>query len=51
MGAIHQYQITLKHDEGKTKLQVAASSMSNAIRQVVNAESCPLSAIYKAKRL
>jgi hypothetical protein len=38
---------TLKHDKGRTRLQVTASSMSAAFDKVMKAEGCPRSAIKR----
>lgn len=41
------YHATLKHDNGKTKIVVLATSIDSAKEKIINAENCPDSAILK----
>lgn len=45
---LYWFIITIVYDEGKITLQVAARNMGEALRQIIESERCPASAIVKA---
>jgi hypothetical protein len=45
---LYWFLITIVYDEGRITLQVAARNISEAIRQIIETERCPASAIIKA---
>ena len=44
-----KYTITLKHDNGKVKLNINAASISDAIKAVLTIEGAPECAIVNVK--
>lgn len=48
---MNQYIVTVKHDTGTARLHVAANTITQAIRLVMNTEKCPESAITGAKQV
>ena len=46
-----KYQVTLKHDNGLFGMIVQATSLTNAIDQVIKAENCPETAIILIKTI
>lgn len=44
-----KYVLTVKHDKGKIKLNTTASSEAAAIKQIMDSEGCPRSAILKCE--
>lgn len=47
---VNEYIVTVKHDEGKTKLRVTASSEDAAKKKIMSAEGCPERAIISIKK-
>ena len=47
---LHEYILTVKHDNGKVKIKTVASSETAARTIVENAEHCPPRAIIKVIR-
>lgn len=45
------YKVNVSHDKGTTNFTLRAPSQLSAIRSVLSAEGCPLSAINSIKRL
>lgn len=43
------YTITVKHDNGNYKIKTYAHSVEVAVRDIMSAENCPISAIGKIK--
>ena len=48
---VSEYIITVKHDEGKKKIQTSASSEDVAKKKIMSAEGCPESAIISIKKV
>lgn len=48
---IHEYIVTIKHDNGRVRIRTAATCAETAANQVCAAEGAPLSAVWKIHRL
>ena len=48
---VRQYIITLRHDSGTIRIQTAASSKEQAVKQVCDAERAPYTAVINVKTI
>lgn len=48
---MNKYRIILKHDNGRVKITTWATRMTQAVRQVLNAERAPFRAIKQIEKV